>query len=312
MIRFARGFAAFVLASCSCACSFLDHAPTDSKPQATSLLGVPLHRPIGSAEDEATAAQRVDSAKTASDTAPDDPAKLIWYGRMLGTASRFDEAVAVFEDGAKRFPDDPRVHRFLGHRYITLRRFDDAIASLERAARLAAPLPDELEPATKPGGAELESMKHAIYYHLGLAHFLKGDFASAEVAYERCLENSHNFDSRCSVTHWLWMTRMRQGDRAGAESVIAAIPGDEEAVEYHAYRNLIRLYAGALDGEAYLKTLDRGGTDFASFGFGLANWHLVHGRSERARELFVEIAATPTWAAFGCIGAEAELARERR
>jgi tetratricopeptide (TPR) repeat protein len=312
MNRSVFGAAAVFVALTNAACTPLRPTASEGKPQAISLLGAPLHRPVADPAEEAATAERVARAKAESEAAPDDAAKLVWHGRMLGVASRFDEAVAVFEDGARRFPEDPRVHRFLGHRYITLRRFDDAVASLTRAAKLAEPLPDELEPATKPGGAELESMKHAIYYHLGLAHFLKGDFAAAEPAYRLCLENSGNFDSRCSASHWLWMTLERQGKRAQAAEVIAAIAPDQEAVEYHAYRNLIRLYAGALDGEAYLATLAPGGVDFASFGFGLANWHLVNGRIDRAFELFGEIAKVPTWAAFGCIGAEAELAREKR
>lgn len=313
MPRFARRLPFFGALLVLAACSYLAPRVPHEEPQATSLLGDPLYRPPATdLEEEAKTAKRVAEAEAAFLATPDDPTQLIWYGRLLGAASRFKEAVAVFEDGAKRFPENPRIHRFLGHRYITLRRFDDAIPALERAATLAQPLPDELEPATKPGGAELESMKHAIYYHLGLAHFLKGDFAAAESAYRLCLEHSNNADSRCSVSHWLWMALSRQAKKTEADAILTAIPPELEVVEYHAYRNLIRLYRGELDGESHLATLDADGVDFASFGFGLANGHLVNGRTERARELFERIAKCRTWAAFGCIASEVEVARARR
>jgi hypothetical protein len=58
-----------------------------------------------------------------------------------------------------------------------------------------------------------------------------------------------------------------------------------------------------------------GGDDpvqIATYGYGVANFHLVDGEPERARELFEKVLAGRQWAAFGYIAAEAELARLRR
>jgi tetratricopeptide (TPR) repeat protein len=310
----ARIGGSLVLLSLLCSgCAWLESRGSHDAggPECVSLLGAELQRPPV-ADSDREQLERVDLALNDYIAHLDDPQKLIWVGRMLGSVNRFREAVAIFETGAKQFPEDPRVHRFLGHRYITLRRFPEAVTSLERAARLAEPLPDELEPNTRPGSAALESMKHAVYYHLGLAHYLLGDFAKAEAAYRLCLTNSHNPDSRCSASHWLWMTLMRAGKKDDAKVILDAIPPALEVVEYQAYRNLCRLYRGELDGEAHLATFEKDTVDYASFGYGLANWHLVNGREARANELFREIVAGPRWMAFGSIAAEAELARGKR
>ena len=71
---------------------------------------------------------------------------IVWYGRWLGYAGRYEEAVAVFSRGLEVLPDSAWLLRFRGHRYITLRRFDEAVADLERADALAQGRPDQVEP----------------------------------------------------------------------------------------------------------------------------------------------------------------------
>ena len=46
-------------------------------------------------------------------------------------------------------------------------------------------------------------------------------------------------------------------------------------------------------------------------GYGLGNWHLVHGRTEESTRIFRLVIAEPQWAAFGYIAAEAELAAQQ-
>jgi hypothetical protein len=49
--------------------------------------------------------------------------------------------------------------------------------------------------------------------------------------------------------------------------------------------------------------------DLATYGYGVANWHLYSGEPGRAREIFEKVVAGPQWNAFGYIAAEVELAR---
>ena len=52
-----------------------------------------------------------------------------------------------------------------------------------------------------------------------------------------------------------------------------------------------------------------GASQVSQVGYGVANWYLVNGERERALELMREIVAGPSWAAFGRIASEADLAR---
>ena len=54
---------------------------------------------------------------------------------------------------------------------------------------------------------------------------------------------------------------------------------------------------------------DTEGNTYATIGFGVANWHLVEGNAEAAREIIQRIVDGDPWNAFGYIAAETELAR---
>jgi hypothetical protein len=49
--------------------------------------------------------------------------------------------------------------------------------------------------------------------------------------------------------------------------------------------------------------------DIATQGYGVGNWYLVNGDPEAAQEVFERILEGTSWAAFGYIAAEAEVAR---
>ncbi len=49
--------------------------------------------------------------------------------------------------------------------------------------------------------------------------------------------------------------------------------------------------------------------NIATQGYGVGNWYLVNGDVAAATEIFERIVAGTSWAAFGYIAAEAELAR---
>ncbi len=78
------------------------------------------------------------------------------------------------------------MYRHRGHRYITLREFDKAIADFNKAVELIEGTDDIVEPDGAPNAAGIptSTLHTNIWYHLGLAHYLKGDFAAALLAYE--------------------------------------------------------------------------------------------------------------------------------
>ena len=113
---------------------------------------------------------------------------IIWLGRRTAYLAHYKEAIFTFSDGIEQFPTDPRLYRHRGHRYITLRCFDAAIADLEKAAKLIKGKPDEIEPDGLPNARNIptSTLQSNIWYHLGLAYYLKGDFRRALSAYREC------------------------------------------------------------------------------------------------------------------------------
>ena len=158
-------------------------------------------------------------AEVAYRAAPEDEDAIIWYGRRLAYLSRYRDAVEIFSRGLELHPDSYRLLRHRGHRYISLRQFDDAVADLSRAAELAAGLPRETEPDGAPNALDipLSNTHFNIWYHLALAHYLRGDFEAARDAYLECLEHSDNPDLLVATTDWLYMTYRRLGEDEAAD-----------------------------------------------------------------------------------------------
>src|SRR4029453_17765574 len=134
-----------------------------------------------------------------------DPDALIGHARRAACMGRYEQAIDLYGRGAERHPRDPRFLRHRGHRYITLRRFADAEADLARAAQLAETRPIEVEPdgLPNPRNVPTSTLQDNIWYHLGLARYLQGDFAGAQSALRTGLGLATNADMRVAHTYWL-------------------------------------------------------------------------------------------------------------
>src|SRR5690606_6352786 len=180
----------------------------------TSLLGAPLTPPSPLPRRDQLEADLAE-ALAAQDANPDDPEALIWVARRLGYLWRFQEAIAVLDEGIERWQDNAKLYRHRGHRYITGRDFPRAQADFGRAATLIAGQPDEIEPdgAPNPAGKPRSTLAFNVWYHLGLAHYLQGDYDRALEAYEELLKTSaaDHDDSIVAATDWMWMSLMPLG-----------------------------------------------------------------------------------------------------
>ena len=300
-------------AAALCLASALPHPAGAQGPvEAVSLLGDSLRRPRIAAESEARMLAQLDSARRALAASPDSPDALIWLGRRTAYLGRFREAIAIFGDGIRQHPGDARFLRHRGHRYLSTRMLDAAVADFERAAALVRGQPDVVEPDGQPNARNIptSTLQSNIWYHLGLAHYLKGDFERALTAYRECMAVSENPDMLVATSHWLYMTLRRLGRDAEAARVLEPITRDLAVIENVSYHRLLLLYKGVLpvdsltaaaEGDAALQD--------ATAGYGVGNWHLYNGRRAEAEGVFRRIVATGPWAAFGFIAAEADLAR---
>ncbi|MGH2585570.1 MAG: tetratricopeptide repeat protein [Dehalococcoidia bacterium] len=278
-----------------------------------TLLGDRRPPPQMPEETRARLEAQLDAARVEAAARPDDPDALIWLGRRTAYLGNYREAIETFSEGIARWPEDPRFHRHRGHRQITLRRFDDAVANFERAAVLIADRPDETEPDGQPNPRDIptSTLHFNVWYHLGLARYLRGELEPALVAYRECLAVSGNPDALVATSHWLSMTLRRVGRDAEAAAVLAPISTEMDVIENGAYHRLLLLYKGELSPDDLLETPANSNAALhdGTVGYGIGNWHLYNGRQEEALDWFRRIYAGPQWAAFGFIAAEAELVR---
>jgi len=259
-------------------------------------------RTVPSALAEAT----VEFAKS-----PDSVEATVRLGRRHVALGRYREAIDVYTRALANHPRDARLYRHRGHRYITVRELDNALADLTRAADLVAGRPDEPEPGSDPSRPAVATLQSSVFYHLGLAHYLKGDFAAAEKAYRRCLERARGSDDRLvSATDWLYMTLRRLGRTGEAARLLEPIHAGMNVTEDRTYLNRLLLYKGVFTPEDLLRA---GGDPLTreTYGYAVGNWHLVNGRKDEARAVFERVVAGPQWPAFGHVAAEADLARMR-
>ncbi len=275
--------------------------------QAMTLSGKPLY---SAAPGQATLGQLA-AAKKNYEENPNDADTIIWYGRRTAYTGDFRGAIEIFSEGIGKFPQDDRMYRHRGHRYVSIREFDRAIADLEQAAMLIEGEENETEPDGQPNEQNIPvSSRHGnIWYHLGLAYYLKQDWENAFRAYQNGFNAGRNDDNRVSTTHWLYMIRRRLGDEEGAAKVLDVITTDMNVIENFSYHKLCLFYKG----EMTIAELIGDGEDTpsgASAAYGLANWYYYSGQKETATEQLEALVASNSWAAFGFIAAEADLALE--
>ena len=269
--------------------------------------------PPMSPEARREAEAKLGEARAAYEKNPSDADALIWLGRRTAYLGRFDEAIALYTEGIRKHPRDVRLYRHRGHRLITTRRFREAAGDLERAARLIKGRPDEVEPDGLPNARNVptSTLGSNVWYHLGLARYLAGDFRGALAAYRACEKFSKNPDMVVANSHWLYMTLRRLGRAEEARRVLDAVTPGMDVVENGDYHRLLLMYKGEAAPERLLAdaSKEKAGVAYATVAYGVGNWHVYGGRPGKALGIFLELMQLPQRTSFGYIAAEAELER---
>jgi tetratricopeptide (TPR) repeat protein len=284
-------------------------APASQRaPEATSLTGKPLYPPDPIPNRERLEKDLQDAQSVADPTTAE---AMIWLGRRQAYLWRYQDAIATFTKGIERYPNDPRFYRHRGHRYISTRQFDKAVVDFEKAASLVKGQKDEVEPdgAPNPAGIPRSTLQFNIWYHLGLAYYLQGNYEKAYDAYVECMKVSNNDDSVAATSDWMWMTLMRMGRKADAATVLERITPKMDILENQSYHRRLLMYKGMEKPEALLDTAKADDTTIATQGYGVGNYYFVTGDMARAKEVFQKVVSGGGWNAFGYIAAEADLAR---
>lgn len=241
----------------------------------------------------------------------------IWLGRRLAYLSEYSKSINTFSEGIDKFPESYKLFRHRGHRYITTRQFSKAVADFQQAAA-SMPAQLEIEPDGQPNklNTPLSTTQFNVWYHLGLAHYLRGDFESASKAYEECMKVSTNDDLICATSDWLYMTYQKIGMIAEAQKVLDRISGDTmNILENDSYYLRLQMYKGLMPPDDLLK-VSAANKDIdlalATQGYGVGNWYLAKGDTTRAVEIFNQVVKGKNFAAFGFIASEVELMRNKR
>lgn len=271
----------------------------------------PLGREFYSQDPNETALQKYAVAKADYQKNPQNPDALLWYGRRTAYLGKYREAIEIYSQGLENFPYDARFLRHRGHRFISVREYDKAIQDFEAAAALIQGTEDTVEPDGMPNALNIpiSSLHSNIWYHLGLAYYLKNDMENALRAHLQGIKVSHNNDKLVSTTHWLYMILRRLGREEEAREALDPIRKDLEVIENTAYHRLCLFYKGELSLE------DLTDSKFSSMendavAYGVGNWYLTNDDREQAKAVFQKILRKDGWASFGYIAAESDYTRE--
>lgn len=285
----------------------LETEPKTDYYQAISLLEDTLYAP---SVNDKLQAQFVEKQQAYMQDSSDLD-KLIWYGRFTAYTGDYKGAIQIYSEGLKQFPNNSRLLRHRGHRNISIRKFDRAIADLQRAVNSILDQENSLEDdgMPNPQGIRLTTKHGNIYYHLGLAHYLKGNYEQALFAYNKCLELSHNNDGLVSATHWIVLSLKALGRDAEIAAYLEPITEDLEVIENASYRDACLYYKGVKSLQELYNPQAEINSSNTALKYGLARWSYLNEQQEQAMMILEDILDGDDWASFGYIAAEADLAR---
>jgi tetratricopeptide (TPR) repeat protein len=213
--------------------------------------------------------------------------------RTLAALRRHSEAIPACTESLRLNPNNSEALRDRGHYYLNLGQINLGMADLKKAESLV-------------------KTDRGIYYHLGLAYYLKGDFASAAKAYEGCLANSNDDATRVECSAWLYPSLRRAGREADAKKLLDSIQVTSLPGHPGNYLDRILLFKGLKTEDEVAKTMPvEGGLSESTVGYGIGLWHLLNGRRDRAKAYFEKAVATNYTISWGYRASEAELKRMR-
>ena len=240
-----------------------------------------------------------------------DPDALVWFGRRAAYLGNYEEAIEIFSTGIERHPQDARMYRHRGHRYISTRQYDKAIKDLEKAVDLTKDQKDEVEPDGLPNSRNipLTTLHGNIWYHLGLAYYLKNDMNNALSAYNNKTVTEKYDDNIVSGGHWLYMILSRQGKTEEANAAISRVHKDMDIIENTSYYKMCLFYKGLIP-ESELKADDPKSSSGNVYTYGLGNWYLYEKQDTlQAKKYYEQLLENGNKYSFAYLAAESDWER---
>ncbi|HEU5451488.1 MAG TPA: tetratricopeptide repeat protein [Terriglobales bacterium] len=212
--------------------------------------------------------------------------------RALAGLQRQAEAVSACSEAIKLRPEYALALRDRGHLEINLGKYPEALADLKKAE-------------------SLDKTDRGIYYHLGLAYYLTGDFKDAASSFQGCLRDSHQPSELIECAAWLYPSLRRSGQDAMAQQLLDKVqPNWQITGNTVYYFDRLLLFKGAKNESQVAATMKNDGAlSQATVGYGLGLWELLGGNQAKAKEYFDKAIASGAKASFGYRASEVELKR---
>ena len=229
---------------------------------------------------------------------------LIWYGRRTAYMGYYKEAIKLFTLGIKTHPNDARFYRHRGHRYISTRQYDNAISDFEKAVQLIDQKTDQIEPDGLPNAKNipLSTLHGNIWYHLGLAYYLKNDMNNALKAFNN-RSVAHKYDDNIvSSGHWLYMIYRRLNKIEESIAVVNEVYQNMDIIENMSYHQSCLFYKGVLkESEIVIDEVAL---------YSLANWYIYEKNDTlKAKTYYQKLLSTGNPYSFAYIAGEADWVR---
>lgn len=273
--------------------------------EAVTLLGDTLFTPT---VNQGKAFENLKVARQQFQNNPQNVDSIIWYGRRMAYTGQFQKAIQIYSDGLTIYPKEARLYRHRGHRYISTRQFDLAISDFEKAAELVQNQPDKIEQDGLPNERNIPmgTLKSNIWYHLGLAHYLKGNMKKALEAYQKREVSNRYDDNLVSGGHWLFMILKRLGEDEKAHQAIEKVVPDMDIIENTSYYKMCLFYKGLLL-ESDLNTEVAGTSSNDIYLYGLGNWYLYQQKDTlKAKSMFKTLLEKGNPYSFAYLAAESD------
>ena len=290
-----------ILVSCQSGQDPIKLVNPDKTIETVTLLGDTLMSP------EIREGKSLDQFKSAQNNYyrdQENPEMLIWYGRRVAYLGYFKEAIKIYTLGIEKFPYDARFYRHRGHRYISTRQYDKAINDFKRALELVDGKEDQIEPDGLPNSKNipLSTLHGNIWYHLGLAYYLKNDMINAAKSFsDRSV--THKFDDNIvSSAHWLYMIYRRQNKIEQSNAIVKNISKDMDIIENMSYHQTSLFHKGLIN-ESEINI------DEVAL-YSIANWYIYEKNDTlKAKDYYKELLETGNPFSFAYIAAESDWKR---
>ncbi|GII94026.1 tetratricopeptide repeat protein [Sinosporangium siamense] len=269
--------------------------------------------------------------------------RYIIAARLKGYLGKHGQAVELLTEALRHDPGSARLLRFRGHRRISTGDYTGAIDDLRTAAAQLDQVEDEYEmyqpevekdvvslilgrpqdvrpqhltdtdAARDPQalGRYMTTLHTSVWYHLGVAYYLLGDFEACLPAFRGAERSARHQEGTVAALDWQYMALRRLGRTDAAKEVLDRFRAIDVVTEDHyvGYENRMRLYTGDITPGQFRKTLDGDDLRTATEGYGLGNWHYYNGDTATAREVFDAVLRTRVSHSFAYLAVKAEYSR---